>query len=212
MCSPATVRACSPRTFGAVDNLHSLRPCSPALHLVPNCHSNPIARCVRRKRQRLPPSLLIENAAHQDFLTSPTSAPAAFPIKASDNPGAISPGLELGRQTFGTGDTRRCCGVCALASSDINDARRGSESARVGNCASACGIGRGANVIFDFVGVFANDNTRQQLPRRGWHTPEPFKWLYSKSVPGLFQSIMLTSLQGFRRSWNSSWPSLLMTS
>ncbi len=35
-------------------------------------------------------------------------------------------------------------------------------SARVGRCASACGIGRGANVIFDFIGVFANDNTRQQ--------------------------------------------------
>ena len=58
---------------------------------------------------------------------------------------------------FGTGDTRRRCGVGALASSDIYDARRGSGSARVGRCASGCGIGHGANVIFDFVGVFAND-------------------------------------------------------
>jgi hypothetical protein len=63
---------------------------------------------------------------------------------------------------FGTGDTRRRCGVGALASPDINGARRGSGSARIDRCASACGIGRGANVIFDFVGVFANDNTRQQ--------------------------------------------------
>jgi len=39
-----------------------------------------------------------------------------------------------------------------------------------------------------------------------------FKWFYSKGVPGLFQSIMLTSFQGFLMSWNSSWPSLLMTS
>jgi len=31
----------------------------------PNCHSNPIAHRVRRKRQRLPPSLLIENASER---------------------------------------------------------------------------------------------------------------------------------------------------
>jgi hypothetical protein len=49
-----------------------------------------------------------------------------------------------------------------LAPHNIYDARRGSGSARVGRCASACGIGHGANVIFDFIGVFANDNTRQQ--------------------------------------------------
>ena len=63
---------------------------------------------------------------------------------------------------FGTGDIRRRGGVGALASPDVNGARRGSGSARIVRCASACGIGRGANVIFDFVGVFANDNTRQQ--------------------------------------------------
>ena len=31
----------------------------------PDCRSNPIAHRVRRKRQRLPPSLLIENASDQ---------------------------------------------------------------------------------------------------------------------------------------------------
>src|SRR5258708_33526353 len=35
----------------------------PAIDWVPNCHSNPITQRVRRKRQRLPPSLLIENAS-----------------------------------------------------------------------------------------------------------------------------------------------------
>ena len=35
----------------------------PALDWVPNCHSNPITQRVRRRRQRLPPSLLIENAS-----------------------------------------------------------------------------------------------------------------------------------------------------
>src|SRR6267378_1951533 len=35
----------------------------PALASVPNYHSNPITQRVRRKRQRLPPSLLIENAS-----------------------------------------------------------------------------------------------------------------------------------------------------
>jgi len=30
------------------------------------------------------------------------------------------------------------------------------------------------------------------------------------SCPALFQSIMLTSFQGFLLSWNSNWPSLLI--
>jgi len=99
-----------------------------------------------------------------------------------------------------------------MASPDINGARRGSVSARIGRCASACGIGRGANLIFDFVGAFANDNTRQQNQQGEKTANGCFKWFYSKGVPGLFQSIMLTSFQGFLMSWNSSWPSLLMTS
>ncbi|HKU28796.1 MAG TPA: hypothetical protein VJQ54_25215, partial [Candidatus Sulfotelmatobacter sp.] len=50
----------------------------------PKVDSNPIAPRVRRKRQRLPPSLLIENASDQ-HLSHPKSPPEAFPIKASDN-------------------------------------------------------------------------------------------------------------------------------
>ena len=55
----------------------------------PNCRSNPIAHRVRRKRQRLPPSLLIETASDQVLLFGPVSCPEAFPIKASDKPGMI---------------------------------------------------------------------------------------------------------------------------
>jgi len=62
----------------------------PALDWVPNCHSNPITQRVRRRRQRLPPSLLIENASGL-FLALPGEClPEAFPIKASDHPGANS--------------------------------------------------------------------------------------------------------------------------
>src|SRR5258708_612377 len=59
----------------------------PALDWVPNCHSNPITQRVCRKRQRLPPSLLIENASGVSFRLPGNSLPQAFPIKASDNPG-----------------------------------------------------------------------------------------------------------------------------
>src|SRR5712692_3937476 len=51
----------------------------------PRCRSNPIAHRVRRKRQRLPPSLLIENASDRDPPPPKKSAPEAFPIKASDH-------------------------------------------------------------------------------------------------------------------------------
>ena len=54
----------------------------------PGCRSNPIAHRVRRKRQRLPPSLLIENASDRDPAPSPAVCPEAFPIKASDHPPA----------------------------------------------------------------------------------------------------------------------------
>jgi len=56
----------------------------------PGCRSNPIAHRVRRKRQRLPPSLLIENASDQDPRSTPKACPEALPIKASDNPSGIA--------------------------------------------------------------------------------------------------------------------------
>src|SRR5207244_1987819 len=57
----------------------------PVFDSATNCRSNPIAHRVRRKRQRLPPSLLIENASDRDS-ARPQSLPEAFPIKASDEP------------------------------------------------------------------------------------------------------------------------------
>src|SRR5215469_13003721 len=45
----------------------------------PNCRSNPIAHRVRRKHQRLPPSLLIENASDQQL-----SNPKCLPRGVSD--------------------------------------------------------------------------------------------------------------------------------
>ena len=62
----------------------------PKLCSDPGCRSNPIAHRVRRKRQRLPPSLLIENASDRDLAPSPADCPEAFPIKASDNPSGIA--------------------------------------------------------------------------------------------------------------------------
>src|SRR2546427_45934 len=56
----------------------------PVFDSATNCRSNPIAHRVRRKRQRLPPSLLIENASDRDS-ARPQSLPEAFPIKASDH-------------------------------------------------------------------------------------------------------------------------------
>src|SRR5207245_2179619 len=53
----------------------------------PRCGSNPIAHRVRRKRQRLPPSLLIENASDRDPIRCESILPEAFPIKASDQAG-----------------------------------------------------------------------------------------------------------------------------
>ena len=61
----------------------------PKLRSAPGCRSNPIAHRVRRKRQRLPPSLLIENASDRDPAPSPAVCSEAFPIKASDHPGVI---------------------------------------------------------------------------------------------------------------------------
>jgi hypothetical protein len=50
----------------------------PVLHSPTNCHPNPIAHRVRRKPQRLPPSLLIENASDRDLLR-PKSLPRGVP-------------------------------------------------------------------------------------------------------------------------------------
>ena len=86
---------------------------------------------------------------------------------------------------FGTGDTRRRCGVGAMASPDINGARRGSGSARIVRYASACGIGRGANPILDFVGAFANDNTRQQNQQRRKDSQRLFQMVLLQGCAGL---------------------------
>jgi len=50
----------------------------PALASVPNYHSNPITQRVRRKRQRLPPSLLIENASDVFLAFERTACPRRF--------------------------------------------------------------------------------------------------------------------------------------
>ena len=50
----------------------------PAVDWVPNCHSNPITQRVRRKRQRLPPSLLIENASDVFLALQRTACPRRF--------------------------------------------------------------------------------------------------------------------------------------
>src|SRR5216683_6571826 len=50
----------------------------PVLDSATDCRSNPIAHRVRRKRQRLPPSLLIENASVRDPLRPKQSAPRRF--------------------------------------------------------------------------------------------------------------------------------------
>jgi len=45
------------------------------------------------------------------------------------------------------------------------------------------------------------------------YNPNREIWVVSYlGVPAAFQSIMLMSFQGFLYSWNSTWPSLLMTS
>ena len=57
-------------------------------------------------------------------------------------------------------DTRFRGGITAAAPPDINGARRGRGAATVGLRANTCGIGRGANVIFDFLlGFLAIDET-----------------------------------------------------
>jgi hypothetical protein len=82
----------------------------------PNWRSNPIAHRARRKRQRLPPSLLIENASDQHFPTR-TVLPEASPIKASDKP-EITNAVGVRRRLRRGGHSRcspwrrRCRGCC----------------------------------------------------------------------------------------------------
>jgi hypothetical protein len=56
---------------------------------VPKRHSNPIADRIRRKRQRLPSSLLIETASARLYALAPAFCAEALPIKPSDNPGVM---------------------------------------------------------------------------------------------------------------------------
>ncbi len=61
--------------------------------------SNPIAHRLRRKRQRLPPSLLIENASDRVPLRSESVLPEAFPIKPSDYSPEIVCRLHVGEDS-----------------------------------------------------------------------------------------------------------------
>jgi len=68
-----------------------------------NTHSNSIAGRIsraRRKRQRLPSSLLIENVSDRPQELRHRTLPEAFPIKPSDNPAVIRPGRELALLTL----------------------------------------------------------------------------------------------------------------
>jgi len=78
----------------------SLAGALPVLDAVPNCHSNPITQRVRRKRQRLPPSLLIENASKVMLRLPENSSAEAFPIKASDNTDLGEPRERKTQQTL----------------------------------------------------------------------------------------------------------------
>ena len=72
-------------------------------------------------------------------------------------------GAHLNAESFvglGVGDARfRGC-VVVSAAPDVDGARRGNRAASVGLSTKACGIGRGANVIFDLLlGLLAHDET-----------------------------------------------------
>ena len=78
-------------TYCASDLPHaafSVRWPSSAFRLgIPNCHSNPTTQRVRRKRQRLPPSLLIENASDAFLAFQRTACPRRFRSRLSDHTG-----------------------------------------------------------------------------------------------------------------------------
>ena len=68
-----------------------------------------------------------------------------------------------GLVALGVGDTRFRGGVAASAAPDIDGARRGRGATSVGLSTNACGIGRGANVIFDLLlGLLAHDEASQE--------------------------------------------------
>src|SRR5712691_2594353 len=56
----------------------------PVVDSLTDCRSNPIAHRLRRKRQRLPPSLLNDNASDRAPRATPRVRLEAFPVKASD--------------------------------------------------------------------------------------------------------------------------------
>src|ERR1700687_4425839 len=63
----------------------------PVVDSVTDCRSNPIAHRVRRKRQRLPPSLLIENASDRDPAPPQESAPRRFRSRLATTLPELSP-------------------------------------------------------------------------------------------------------------------------
>src|ERR1700746_385138 len=65
--------------------LFSFAAALPPLDSAANWHSNPIAHRVRRKRQRLPPSLLIENASDRVPLRCQSSCPRRFRSSLATN-------------------------------------------------------------------------------------------------------------------------------
>ena len=76
LCSSPSVSPQTPATIVAVLSLLSSG--LPSLRSILDWHSNPIAYRVRRKRQRLPPSLLIENASHRLFPLTRSVCPRRF--------------------------------------------------------------------------------------------------------------------------------------
>src|SRR6266852_1358827 len=86
----------------------------PVLDPATNRRSNPIAHRVRRKRQRLPPSLLIENASDR-YPLPPKVCPEAFPIKASDDTSRIHEHItELRLQIAQQHNVGLACSHCGI--------------------------------------------------------------------------------------------------
>jgi len=75
-------------------------------------------------------------------------------------------GAHLNAESFvglDVGDARFCGRVVVSAAPDVDGARRGRGTAGVGLSTNTCGIGRRANVIFDFLlGFLTIDETSQE--------------------------------------------------
>src|SRR5207253_11311970 len=74
---------CTPRLAPAMRSTITTTPFQfatalPVIDSATNCRLNPIAHRVRRKHQRLPPSLLIENASERFPLPTPSVVPRRF--------------------------------------------------------------------------------------------------------------------------------------